>query len=122
MTRMTRRQVTTGIVTLAALGWAGNVRAHHGWGGYDSAKALNLSGTIKSYKYINPHGELVLTTAEQEWLCTLAPPFRMENRGLTETFFKVGETCSVVGYPNKTDPKEMRAERITVAGKTVELR
>jgi hypothetical protein len=121
MTLMTRRQVTIGIAA-ASLAGSGTAHAHHGWGGYDSAQVLNLNGTIKSYKYINPHGELVLTTADKEWLCTLAPPFRMENRGLTEAFFKIGETCTVVGYPNRTDPKEMRAERITVAGKTVELR
>ncbi len=122
MTRMTRRQVTAGLTAAAALGWSSQGHAHHGWGGYDAATVLNLNGTIKSYKYINPHGELVLTTADKEWLCTLAPPFRMENRGLTEAFFKVGLPCIVVGYPNKTDAKEMRAERITVAGKTVELR
>lgn len=122
MTRMTRRQTVVGMAALAALGGAGAARAHHGWGGYDSTKVLTLTGAIKSYKYINPHGELVLTAPDKEWLCTLAPPFRMDNRGLNEALFKIGETCTVVGYPSKTDPKEMRAERITIAGKTVELR
>ena len=31
-------------------------------------------------------------------------------------------TATVVGYPNRTNPQEMRAERITIEGKTVELR
>jgi hypothetical protein len=35
---------------------------------------------------------------------------------------KVGTQVSVEGYQHKTDPGEMRAERITVDGKTVELR
>jgi hypothetical protein len=122
MTHMTRRQVNAGLAAVAVVGVPGIARAHHGWGGYDSAKVLNLTGTIKAYKYINPHGELQLATADKEWLCTLAPPFRMQNRGLTEEFFKIGAACTAVGYPNKTDPNEMRAERITVAGKTVELR
>ncbi len=121
MTTLTRRQVTAGLATLT-LALPGVARAHHGWGGYDATKILNLVGTIKAYKYINPHGELILTTPDKEWLCTLAPPFRMQNRGLTEEFFKIGAPCTVVGYPNKTDATEMRAERITVAGKTVELR
>ena len=30
--------------------------------------------------------------------------------------------ATVVGYPNRGNPNEMRAERITVDGKTVELR
>jgi hypothetical protein len=29
---------------------------------------------------------------------------------------------TVVGYPNRNKPEEMRAERITFQGKTVELR
>jgi hypothetical protein len=29
---------------------------------------------------------------------------------------------SVTGYPNRSKPEEMRAERITLDGKTVELR
>jgi len=33
-----------------------------------------------------------------------------------------GKTVTVVGYPNRTDPEEMRAERIIVDGKTTELR
>jgi hypothetical protein len=28
----------------------------------------------------------------------------------------------VVGYPNRSKPEEMRAERITIDGKTTELR
>ena len=35
---------------------------------------------------------------------------------------KPGVQAVVVGYPNRNKPEEMRAERITVGGKTVELR
>jgi hypothetical protein len=34
----------------------------------------------------------------------------------------VGATVTVEGYASRVKPGEMRAERITVAGKTVELR
>jgi hypothetical protein len=53
------------------------------------------------------------------WLVVLAPPSRMERRGLPRTMLEPGMTASVVGYPNRTDPQEMRAERITISGKTV---
>jgi hypothetical protein len=46
----------------------------------------------------------------------------MERRGLPKDILKPGTTATVVGYPNRTDPNEMRAERITIEGKTVELR
>jgi hypothetical protein len=46
----------------------------------------------------------------------------MERRGLPRKMLEAGTAASVVGYPNRTDPQEMRAERITISGKTVELR
>jgi hypothetical protein len=63
----------------------------------------------------------MLQTATKTWNAVLAPPTRMENRGLPKGALKVGNTATVVGYPNRNKPDEMRAERITVDGKTVEL-
>ena len=63
-----------------------------------------------------------LQTPDKTWLVVLAPPSRMENRGLPREMLKPGTKASVVGYPNRSDPGEMRAERITVKGQTIELR
>jgi hypothetical protein len=46
----------------------------------------------------------------------------MDNRGLSRDMLKPGAKVTLVGYQNRNKPEEMRAERITVAGKTVELR
>ena len=46
----------------------------------------------------------------------------MENRGLSKAALNPGARVTVMGYPNRTKPDEMRAERITVNGRTVELR
>ena len=46
----------------------------------------------------------------------------MENRGLPASALTVGATVQVEGYANRTDAQEMRAERITINGKTIELR
>jgi len=35
---------------------------------------------------------------------------------------KVGAMATVVGYPNRAEPDELRAERITIGAKTTELR
>jgi hypothetical protein len=71
---------------------------------------------------VSPHGSIRLTADNRTWLIVLAPPSRMTNRGLTPEMLKVGTQVSVEGYQHKADPGEMRAERITVDGKTVELR
>ncbi len=96
--------------------------AHHGWSEYDSNQALKLTGTIEESGYEHPHGHIKLKTASKTWIAVLAPPSRMENRGLTSAMLKVGATVSVEGYPNRSKPEEMRAERITAGDKTVELR
>jgi uncharacterized protein DUF6152 len=96
--------------------------AHHGWSGYDATRVLSLTGTIREAGYEHPHGYVKLETPDKTWLVVLAPPSRMENRGLPREMLKPGTTASVVGYPNRADPGEMRAERITIADKTTELR
>ena len=96
--------------------------AHHGWGEYDAAQALKLTGTIEATSYEHPHGSIKLKTPGKTWEAVLAPPSRMDNRGLSREMLKVGAEVTVEGYPNKSKPDEMRAERITVGGKTVELR
>jgi hypothetical protein len=120
---LTRRRFSTlalaGGLAATPLGAA---LAHHGWGSYDSDKVLTLTGTIVECAFDNPHGEMRLKTSDKTWTVTLAPPYRMENRGLTKAMVPTGATVTVVGYPNKRHADEMRAERITVGGKTVELR
>jgi hypothetical protein len=100
----------------------GPALAHHGWSGYDSSQTLNLTGTIREAGYEHPHGYVKLEVPGKTWLVVLAPPSRMENRGLPPSSLKAGKTATVVGYPNRTDPNELRAERITLDGKTTELR
>jgi hypothetical protein len=104
------------------LAFATTALAHHGWSGYDSSKETTLTGTIRAAGYEHPHGYIRLEASGKTWVVVLAPPTRMENRGLPRTALQPGVTATVVGYPSRTDPEEMRAERITVDGKTTELR
>ena len=96
---------------------------HHGWSSYDQKKTLNLTGEILEYSYDNPHGMLKFKTADNKtWTVVLAPPSRMQSRGLSEDMLKVGTKAKVVGYPHLKIDDEMRAERIIIGEKTTELR
>lgn len=110
------------VLLLATLALPAVALAHHGWGEYDAAQPLTLTGTIEDVYYEHPHGSIRLKAAGKTWDAILAPPTRMQTRGLTKEMLAVGVQATVEGYPNKRKPDEMRAERITVAGKTVELR
>ena len=111
---------TQSVVLIAALSLP--AYAHHGWSEYDSGNTLNLTGVIKEAGYEHPHGHVRLETPQKTWSVVLAPPSLMERRGLTQADLKTGTRATVVGYPNRNKPEEMRAERIVVNEKTVELR
>ena len=107
---------------LAALACFSFTLVHHGWANYDQTKPLNLTGKISEPTYENPHGMMKLTVDNKTWTVVLAPPSRMESRGLTQKILTEAKTATVVGYPHKTVKDEMRAERITIDKATTELR
>ncbi|WUR11811.1 DUF6152 family protein [[Empedobacter] haloabium] len=96
--------------------------AHHGWSEYDATKPLNLAGTIVESGYTQPHGYVLLQSADKRWHSVLAPPSRMEGRGLAKEALAAGAKVTVYGYPHRSKLDELRAERITVGDKTTELR
>lgn len=101
---------------------AGTAFAHHGWSEYDSTKTLRFTGTIEESGYSHPHGYVRLKADDKTWLVVLAPPSRMENRGLSKEMLNAGNRATVVGYQNRNKPEEMRAERIMIGDKSTELR
>lgn len=117
---MTNAAVAAAVIVLFVT--ANTLLAHHGWSGYDSTQELHLSGVIQEAGYEHPHAFIRLATPEKIWLVVLAPPSRMDRRGMPRDMLAVGAEATVVGYPHRTDPLEMRAERLTIDAKTVELR
>jgi hypothetical protein len=115
---MTR--IFMGFAVFALLG--GGALAHHGWGSYDAAKPITVSGPIVTSKFENPHASITVRASDKVWTVTLAPTSRMIGRGATRQMVAVGKRVSAYGYASTTQANEMRAERITVDGKTIELR
>ena len=110
------------ILLAGALAVAGPAAAHHGWGSYDAAKPVTVTGPILTSKYENPHATLTVRGSDKVWTVTLAPTSRMMSRGALKEIIAVGRTISAFGYPSTVERDEMRAERITVDGKTYEMR
>lgn len=100
--------------------------AHHGWSDYDADARLTLKGIIKASSYENPHASITLNADSRTYTVILAPVSRMEGRGASREALAVGKEVTVIGYPSRTRPGEVRAERIQFreadADKTVELR
>ena len=115
--------MTKSFACLAALTLlTGAAMAHHGWGSYDAAHPVTITGPIETLKYENPHALITVKGTDKTWTVTLAPTFRMDSRGANAKVVAVGKTVTAFGYPSNVEKDEMRAERITVDGKSYELR
>ena len=115
MTRPVFFSAAFALLTSAAL-------AHHGWGSYEASKPITVAGPIVTSKFENPHATITVRASDKVWTVTLAPTSRMNSRGATEKVVAVGQNVSAYGYPSTVEKDEMRAERITVNGKTYEMR
>jgi hypothetical protein len=96
--------------------------AHHGWSSYDAERTMRPTAQVLESSWGSPHGAIVIGINGQRWDVVLAPVSRMQTRGLAEADIAVGRTVTVEGYPRLDGTREIRAERITAGGKTVELR
>ncbi|MEB2398740.1 MAG: DUF6152 family protein [Alcaligenaceae bacterium] len=109
-----------GVLALSLL--AGPAWAHHGWSAYDTDKAMKLEAPLTAVRYRNPHAQVTIQHQGRDWEVILAPTRRMETRGLPKEALQKGKVVTIEGYPRRDGTPEIRAERITVDGKTVELR
>lgn len=112
------RRLFAATLLLAAL----PVLAHHGWGSYDANRTLRFDARLETVRYANPHAEVQVDHDGKRWNVVLAPISRMAAHGLPDGVLAVGKTVTIEGYPRSDGTAELRAERITVDGKTVELR
>ena len=110
------------LIVLAALAIPAAATAHHGWSSYDTTRELRLDARFTSVSWANPHGSATMTWQGRQWHVVLAPVARMEARGLSRAMIAPGKRVHLVGYPRKDGTPEMRIERVTAEGKTVELR
>ena len=101
---------------------AGAAFAHHGWSSYDATRTLRPTAEVVESSWGSPHGSVVIVVDGARWDVVLAPVLRMETRGLAKEDIAVGKTVTIEGYPRIDGTREIRAERITAGGKTVELR
>lgn len=96
--------------------------AHHGWSSYDESKPITLTGPLQAVSWGNPHGTAKMNWQNKTWDVVLAPTQRMEARGLAFSDINQGQRITLTGYARRDGTAEMRVERITAGGETVELR
>lgn len=94
--------------TLAAI--ACPVLAHHGTAGsYDMTKVVKVDGTVKEFRWRNPHSALFVvgkdsTGKVQTYAMEMGSPFTMARFGYRADSFKPGDKIQAEMHPSLTNP------------------
>jgi len=88
--------------------------AHHSFAVFfDSNKSVSVTGVVSEFKFVNPHGVIVLKVknaagAVEEWKIETNSPSILRRRGWAPDSLKVGETVTIEGWPGKENPHYAR--------------
>jgi hypothetical protein len=94
----------------AALALCGiTVTAHHSAAAFDTRKEVTVNGTVKSYKFANPHVQLTVTVKKDDGSTVdmdveAGAASVLNGLGFTRSSLKVGELVTVTGNPAKENP------------------
>ena len=85
----------------------GSAYAHHSMAGFDRAKTVTLVGTVKQFKWANPHSWIELEVPNDKgsvdtWNIEMTAPFVLVRAGWKSSSLKPGDKVTVVGNPQKT--------------------
>jgi hypothetical protein len=94
---------------------------HHGWRWAENENS-EITGTIKSVRLGNPHGEMTIVVNGEEWTAEIGQPWRNEQAGLTPALLAEGTSVTVQGHRALDKSKKLiKAERVVIGGKTYNL-
>jgi hypothetical protein len=95
---------STAVMALLVLAGAGvGLRAHHAFEAeYDSAKVINISGTVTKLDWINPHAFIVIDSKDtsgtvRSYRVEMGPPYALQRGGWKRDTVKIGDRVTVEG-------------------------
>jgi Family of unknown function (DUF6152) len=106
------------LVALVLVALAGSARAHHSQAGlFDSNETIEITGTIKSVSWRNPHGQILLEVTDDagkvvEWDAETASISILRNRGVDGSSIVVGERVTIAGAPSVRNRPELLARSV----------
>jgi hypothetical protein len=108
---MTRRsKCITAWFVLALLCATAPVLAHHSFAMFDQSKSLTLHGSVKDFRWSNPHVFIQLLasgegSAEQEWSIEMTSPEHLARVGWKPGTLKAGDKITLVIHPMRDGVK-----------------
>jgi hypothetical protein len=122
------RSFLLSVVVLAVL--AGSASGHHALQAeFDlGSPSRKWTGTLKALHWVNPHAQLQIDVADAAgkvttWTFETAAPNALRRIGFTgQSFFVVGKTYTIIGYPARDGSPIAFIEQLTLPdGRTVRI-
>jgi hypothetical protein len=86
--------------------------AHHSAAAFDTQKEVTISGTVKSYRFANPHVQLIVTVKKDDGSTVdmdveAGAASVLNGLGFTKDALKVGEIVTISGNPGRRNEAQM---------------
>jgi uncharacterized protein DUF6152 len=96
--------LVTGSLAIVLCMASSSAFAHHSAAGIDRTKSVTVEGTVKQFKWANPHSWLEVEVANSKggtdvWNFEMNPPAYLVRNGWKSTSVKAGDKVKVVGRP-----------------------
>jgi Family of unknown function (DUF6152) len=79
--------------------------AHHSYAAFDSQKEVTVKGTVKEFKFENPHVSIVMTVTDPkdrkptDWFIEANSVRGLLLNGWRKSSLKAGDTVTITGHP-----------------------
>lgn len=117
------RHVTAFVAVVVLVAGSLPLAAHHGNSvAYDPNKNVTLTGTVNTFVWTNPHGQIRFDVKDRSgnvvtWGGELPGIGLMTKAGWSKNILKAGDEVVVTGHPSKFGTPNIIVEVITVGGK-----
>lgn len=98
------------VAAVLVLAAGGSAFAHHAFNMYLNDKYTKLTGTVKTFKWANPHSMIDFVVVDDKggmltWTAECSPVNMMRLKGWTSTSLKTGDKVDFVLHPNRNGVK-----------------
>ena len=101
------KRLISGFVFSIALLAAIPAWAHHSMAGFDRTKTISVTGTVKEFKWANPHSWIELEVPDgkgvvTDWNIEMTSPAVLIRAGWKSSVMKPGDKVTVAAHPQQT--------------------
>jgi hypothetical protein len=101
------KKLISGFVCLLAFAVATPVWAHHSMAGFDRTKTVSVTGTVKEFKWANPHSWIDLDVPDgkggsTDWNVEMTSPAVLIRAGWKSSLLKPGDKVTVACHPQQS--------------------